>query len=71
MQDPNEDTQWNDILRAKGIIPQKEEAEVTEDQIVDIVEQSVQQKANGGICSTVYCIYTLYYVHVQYVVSQN
>lgn len=48
MQNPNEDTQWNDILRAKGIIPQKEEAEVTEDQIVDIVEQSVQQKANGG-----------------------
>ncbi|XP_071853984.1 phosducin-like protein 3 [Apostichopus japonicus] len=47
MQDPNEDTQWNDILRAKGIIPPKE-AEVTEDQIVDLLEQSVQQKANGG-----------------------
>lgn len=47
MQDPNEDTEWNDVLRAKGIIPPKE-AEVTEDQIVDLVEQSVQQKANGG-----------------------
>ena len=23
MQDPNEDTEWNDILRAKGIIPEK------------------------------------------------
>ena len=35
MQDPNEDTEWNDILRAKGIIPEKQkEAEVTEDDIV-------------------------------------
>ena len=35
MQDPNEDTEWNDILRAKGIIPEKpKEAEVTEDDIV-------------------------------------
>ena len=24
MQDQNEDTEWNDILRAKGIIPEKE-----------------------------------------------
>ena len=24
MQDPNEDTEWNDILRAKGILPPKE-----------------------------------------------
>ena len=35
MQDPNEDTEWNDILRAKGVIPEKpKEAEVTEDDIV-------------------------------------
>ena len=24
MQDPNEDTEWNDVLRAKGILPPKE-----------------------------------------------
>ena len=30
MQNPNEDTEWNDVLRAKGIIPEKpKEAEVT------------------------------------------
>ena len=32
MQNPNEDTEWNDILRKKGIIPEKEkELEVTEE----------------------------------------
>lgn len=35
-QDPNEDTEWNDVLRKKGIIPQKE-AEITEDAIVAMV----------------------------------
>lgn len=45
MQDPNEDTQWNDILRQKGIIPEKEkEAEITEDQIVNILENTVNEK---------------------------
>ena len=30
MQDQNEDTEWNDVLRAKGIIAEKpKEAEVT------------------------------------------
>ena len=43
MQDPNEDTQWNDILRSKGIIPEKEK-EVTEDQILDIVENTINEK---------------------------
>ena len=32
MQNPNEDTEWNDVLRAKGILPAKpKEAEVTEE----------------------------------------
>ena len=50
MQDPNEDTEWNDILRAKGIIPEKpKEAEVTEDDIV---------KGRGSIIFSRYsCIY--------------
>ncbi|XP_053979582.1 viral IAP-associated factor homolog [Hylaeus volcanicus] len=43
MQDPNEDTQWNDILRSKGIIPEKEK-EVTEDEILNIVENTVNEK---------------------------
>ncbi|KAI5754959.1 hypothetical protein M8J77_012935 [Diaphorina citri] len=42
-----EDTQWNDILRAKGIIPQKEK-EVTEDDIVNLVEQTVKEKQGKG-----------------------
>lgn len=43
MQDPNEDTQWNDILRSKGIIPEKEK-EVTEDEILNIVENTINKK---------------------------
>lgn len=45
MQDPNQDTEWNDVLRAKGIIPQKEK-EITEEQIIDMVERTVQEKLN-------------------------
>ena len=36
MQDPNEDTEWNDILRSKGILPPKNEATVDEDAIVQV-----------------------------------
>lgn len=43
MQDPNADTQWNDILRAKGIIPPRE-TEVTEDDIVNMVEKTIENK---------------------------
>lgn len=45
MQDPNADTEWNDILRAKGILPPKEEKELTEDDIVSIVENTIEQKS--------------------------
>jgi hypothetical protein len=44
MQDPNEDTEWNDALRAKGIIPPKKEKEITEDQIVSMLEQTIEEK---------------------------
>ena len=47
MQDPNQDTEWNDVLRQKGIIPEKEK-EITEEQIIDIVERTVQEKLNKG-----------------------
>lgn len=45
MQDPNEDTEWNDILREKGIIPQKEK-EITEEQIVSILEETIEKKTS-------------------------
>lgn len=45
-QDPNTDTEWNDALRHHGIIPEKEK-EVTEDDIINLVEQTVQQKNTG------------------------
>ena len=44
MQDPNADTQWNDALRRHGILPQKEEKSFTEDEIVNLVENTVQEK---------------------------
>lgn len=48
MQDTNEDTEWNDILRAKGIIPQKpKENEIEEDQIIAMMEKTIKQKSGG------------------------
>ena len=48
MQDPNEDTEWNDVLRAKGIIPEKpKENEVTEDDIVNMLEKTIKDKSGG------------------------
>ena len=45
MQNPNEDTEWNDVLRAKGIIPEKQkEAEVTEDDLVAMLEKTIKEK---------------------------
>lgn len=45
LQDPNEDTEWNDVLRAKGIIPPKEKKEeITEDDIVNMLEQTIEKK---------------------------
>lgn len=48
-QDPNEDTEWNDILRSKGILPPKpKEKEITEDDIVNLVEQTIKEKQSKG-----------------------
>ncbi|TNN33823.1 Phosducin-like protein 3 [Liparis tanakae] len=41
MQDPNEDTEWNDILRKKGILPPKEEPKDDEDEQLALQQQSV------------------------------
>lgn len=49
MQNPDEDTEWNDILRSKGIIPEKaKEKEITEDQIVDLLESTIDKKTGRG-----------------------
>lgn len=48
-QDPNEDTEWNDVLRRKGIIPEKKkEQEITEDQIVNLLENTIDEKTGHG-----------------------
>lgn len=48
MQDPNEDTEWNDVLRAKGIIPEKpKEKEIKEEDIVQMLEKTIQQKTGA------------------------
>lgn len=47
MQDPNADTEWNDVLRAKGILPPKEEKEITEEDIVKMLENTIEKKAQG------------------------
>jgi len=44
MQDPNADTEWNDALRHHGILPPKEEKTFTEDEIVNLVEKTVQER---------------------------
>eukprot|EP01147_Barroeca_monosierra_P004053 gene4052-6472_t len=41
MQNPNEDTEWNDILRAKGIIPEKE---VTEADLTTMIDEAAQKQ---------------------------
>ncbi|KAI9205379.1 thioredoxin-like protein [Polychytrium aggregatum] len=46
MANPSEDTEWNDILREKGILPPKE-PEFTEDDIVELVEKAVHEKYHG------------------------
>ncbi|XP_065359351.1 viral IAP-associated factor homolog [Calliphora vicina] len=46
MQDGTEDTEWNDILRAKGILPPKKEAEITEDQIQAMIDETINKRTD-------------------------
>lgn len=43
MQDPNENTEWNEVLRRKGVIPQKE-AEITEEDVINLMETTIKEK---------------------------
>lgn len=58
MQNPNEDTEWNDVLRQKGIIPAKsKEKEFTEDDIVNFVEAAAQKHLNKqGKLVLIFCL---------------
>lgn len=44
----SEDTEWNDVLRAKGIIPPRQEKEFKEEEIVEMVEKAAAKHANNG-----------------------
>ena len=45
---PNEDTEFNDVLRAHGILPPKpKEVEVTEETIASLVDQAIQERMTG------------------------
>ena len=71
MQDPNEDTEWNDVLRAKGIIPEKpKEKEVTEDDIVSMLEKTIKEKSGGNNPYEVPYLLLLIY-SIQLLVSNN
>jgi len=49
MQNPNEDTEWNDVLRSKGILPPKQkEAEISEEQIVKMLDTTIQERTEGS-----------------------
>ena len=39
-----EDTEWNDALRKHGIIPEKPQPEITEDQLTDMIEDAIRKK---------------------------
>uniref|UniRef100_D3TQL3 Viral IAP-associated factor n=1 Tax=Glossina morsitans morsitans TaxID=37546 RepID=D3TQL3_GLOMM len=52
MQDPLEDTEWNDILRSKGILPPKpKEAEITEDQVQLMLDDAIQRRIDLPECN--------------------
>lgn len=46
MQNPNEDTEWNAILRSKGILPPKEK-EVDEETVVKVSSKRHVTSANS------------------------
>ena len=56
MQDPNADTEWNDILRKKGILPSKKDLKDLEKEAEE-EEQRILQQSIGEltyVCDSVY-----------------
>lgn len=62
MKDPNEDTEWNDALRKKGIIPEKEKG-ITEEQIVQMMEKTIQDRQKT---SNIQQFYRLHFTFLHY-----
>ncbi|KAI6648913.1 hypothetical protein LOD99_6986 [Oopsacas minuta] len=52
MQDPNEDTEWNDILRSRGILPPKKEPAITEAEITQMIDAAAEKKQAEEIRGT-------------------
>lgn len=50
-QDPNEDTEWNDILRKKGILPPKEIPKDDEEEELALQQQSVGKRQALDACT--------------------
>lgn len=48
-QDPNADTEWNDILRKKGILPPKESLKELEKEEAEKEEQQLLQQSVGEL----------------------
>ena len=44
-----EDTEWNDVLRAKGILPPRDEPCITEEQIINIMDEVIEGKLGDSL----------------------
>lgn len=62
-QNPNEDTEWNDVLREKGILPPKEK-EISEDEIVNMIEETIQKKEAESESNFFGYVHLLLYFHI-------
>lgn len=56
--DPNADTEWNDILRRKGILPPKEEPKEDEEEEQVLKQQSIGKP--GCLVSLLYLLFRVF-----------
>eukprot|EP00126_Sphaerothecum_destruens_P005601 Sdes_comp18915_c0_seq1m9372 len=47
MQDPLQDTEWNDALRKYGIIPEKPQIELSEQELAEMIEETIFRKTQS------------------------
>lgn len=64
VQDPNEDTEWNDILRKKGILPPKEVPKDDEEEELALQQQSVGRRSS---VEDEHLFLYGFFIHVSYV----
>lgn len=62
LQDPNADTEWNDILRKKGILPPKESLTELEKEAAEKEEQALLQQSVGELALflPLFCVFWLW-----------